>query len=96
MISLLQWDRGLLAADGDLPRLCRTRGRSASMGPRLVSRGWAHGVGQPRNRDPPSMGPRLVSRGWVADRVDTRARHLVISKHTQRLRGDLDATEHRE
>jgi len=60
--AMLQWGRGLLAAEMKLASHLHVLGSTASMGPRLISRG--------DGEDPitfptgcASMGPRLISRG---------------------------------
>ncbi len=59
----LQWGRDLLVAESSVLPLHGGLVRSASMGPRLVSRGKSGVLRGPVRRCGASMGPRLVSRG---------------------------------
>ena len=65
--ALLQWGRELLVAESSVGCVSSGGELTASMGPRLVSRGKVADLRESElERLEASMGPRLVSRGKIA------------------------------
>ena len=61
--EVLQWGRGLLAAEMRPPNAALTLAIEASMGPRFISRGNLDKIVERAGESFASMGPRFISRG---------------------------------